>query len=124
MEWLIKIGGIYNIFLVIFHLAFWKIFDWKTDLRSLSFLNRAVMQVLNLSLTFVFVIFSYISLRHTHELASTPLGQSLLILMAGFWFLRAIQQILFYKLKSKLPIAFLVFFLIGMLLYVVPAFYH
>lgn len=123
MESLIKAGGIYNIALVIFHLLFWRIFNWKEDLRSLSFLNRAIMQVLNLSLTFAFVIFSYISLVHTNELISTHLGKILLILMALFWFARAVQQVVFFKLKNWVSMAFLVFFIVGAALYAVPAIY-
>lgn len=123
MELLIKAGGIYNITLVIFHLLFWCIFNWKEDLRSLNFLNRAIMQVLNVSLTFAFVIFSYISLMHTKELISTSLGQSLLTLIALFWFARSIGQIIFFKLKNWRSTAFLIFFLIGTALYAIPAMY-
>lgn len=121
MESVIKAGGIYNIAFVLFHLLFWRIFNWKDDLRSLSFLNRAIMQVLNLSLTLVFIIFSYISLVHTKELLSTSLGQSLLILISLFWSLRAIEQVIFFKLKHWGSVAFLGLFLIGALLYAVPA---
>jgi len=123
MELLIKAGGIYNIVLVIFHLLFWRIFNWKEDLRSLSFLNRAIMQVLNLSLTFAFVIFSYISLVHTKELISTSLGQSLLGFIALFWLARSVEQVVFFKLKNWRSIAFLGFFLVGTVLYAVPAIY-
>ncbi len=121
MELLIKAGGIYSVALVVFHLRFWRIFDWKEDLRSLSFMNRALMQVLNLSLTFAFVIFSYISLVHTQELLSTSLGHSLLSLMALFWFARAMEQIVFFKLKQWRSVAFLAFFLLGTILYAIPA---
>ncbi|NQT62328.1 MAG: hypothetical protein HQ556_05155 [Candidatus Marinimicrobia bacterium] len=124
MEVLIKLGGIYNIVLVIFHLLFWRIFDWKNDLRNLSFLNRAIMQVLNLSLSFVFIIFSYISLAHTNELLSTALGHSLLILMTLFWVARSIEQIVFFKLKHWGSVAFLAFFLVGAVLYAIPAIFY
>ena len=123
MDSLVKVGGIYNIALVIFHLFFWRLFNWKEDLRSVSFLNRAIMQVLNLSLTFVFVLFGYISLMHAEELVKTSLGQSLLLLMAIFWFTRAIEQIIFFKLKHWGSIAFLVFFLAGTVIYAIPAVY-
>ena len=121
MELLVKAGGTYNIALVIFHLLFWRIFKWKEDLRSLTFLNRAIMQVLNLSLTFAFTIFSYISLVHTKELMSTSLGQTMLGLMAVFWFVRSVEQVVFFKLKNWRSIAFFVFFLVGTVLYAVPA---
>ena len=123
MELLIKIGGLYNICLIIFHLLFWRIFNWKHDLRSLTFLNRATMQVLNISLTVIFVFFSYISFIHTTDLVKTNLGNSVLVFMAVFWILRSIQQIVFYKLKHWVSYAFLLFFLVGAVLYGVPASY-
>lgn len=123
MESLIKMGGIYNITLIVFHLLFWRIFNWKEDLRSLTFLNRAIMQVVNLSLTLVFAIFSYISLVHSSELLSTPLGKILLIFMAIFWFARSSMQVIFFKLKHWGSIAFLVYFLTGGVLYGIPAIY-
>jgi hypothetical protein len=121
METLIKIGGLYNIGLVLFHLSFWNIFNWREELGKVSFLNRAVMQVLNISLMFAFIIFSYISLAHTSELLHSPLGNSLLVLMALFWLARSVQQIIFYKLQHWASWAFLLLFLAGFLLYAIPA---
>ena len=121
MEGLIRIGGIYSLGFVAFHLLFWRIFNWREDLRSLAFLNRAIMQVLNLSLTFVFVIFGYVSLAHTRELLETPLGRSLLVLIALFWLWRAVQQPLFFGLRHWGSVAFLLLFLLGSVLYGIPA---
>lgn len=121
MEVLIQAGGVYCLGFVVFHLLFWRIFSWREDLRSLSFLNRAIMQVLNLSLTFVFAIFGYVSLAHTRELLETPLGRSLLALIALFWLWRAIQQPLFFGLRHRGSVAFLLLFLLGSVLYAIPA---
>jgi hypothetical protein len=123
METLIKVGGIYNIVLVVFHLLFWRIFNWDEDLRTLTFLNRAIMQVVNLSLTLVFVIFAYVSLMHSAELLASPLGRSLLILMAVFWFFRAMLQAAFFKLNNGGSVAFMIFFFAGGVLYGIPATY-
>ena len=121
MEMLIKAGGLYNLTLVVFHLLFWRIFDWGRDLKNLTFLNRAIMQVLNISLLLVFVIFGYISLGHANELLTSPLGQSLLTLMALFWLARTVQQIIFFKLHHWISWAFLLYFFSGFLIYAVPA---
>ena len=121
MEFLIKAGGIYCFGFVIFHLMFWRLFNWGEDLKSLSFINRATMQVLNLSLTFAFVIFGYISLFHSRELLETALGHSLLVLISLFWLLRAIEQVVFFKLKHWASAVFLMVFLAGAVLYGVPA---
>lgn len=79
------------------------------------------MQVLNLSLTFAFVIFGYVSLFHSRELLETALGHSLLVLISLFWLLRAIEQIVFFKLKHWGSAVFLTVFLSGAMLYGIPA---
>jgi hypothetical protein len=117
--WLLT-GGIFCLGFVIFHLTFWKIFKWREDLASLTFINRAVMQVLNLSLTFAFFIFGYISLFHAKELLTTSLGTSLLLLISSFWIFRAILQIVFFGLKNKLSIIFFIIFVVGFTTYLIP----
>ena len=121
-EAIIYSGGIYNLILIVFHLLFWKLFDWRKDLSSLSHINRAIMQVLNLSLTFVFLIFAYVSFFHHSELLITKLGRSLLILMAIFWLLRAIEQIVFFGFRSHISKAFFMFFMLGAVIYTLPLF--
>jgi len=123
METFIIAGGFYTIGLIVFHLLFWRIFDWEQDLKRISFLNRATMQVLNISLTLSFIIFSYISLVHATGLLTSSLGHSLLMLIALFWLARAIQQIVFYRLRHWASWAFLLLFLSGSLLYAIPALY-
>jgi len=116
----IKLGGLFNLAFVIFHALFWRIFGWKHDLRSLSFNNRQIMQVLNLCLMFSFLIFAYISFFHTGELTGTALGHALLLLISVFWLLRAMEQAVFFRLKRSLSVAFFVLFLIGSVLYAYP----
>jgi len=113
-------GGIYPVAFAIFHLMFWKLFRWKEDLASLSIINRAVMQILNLCLTFVFLIFAYISIFHVAELLTTGIGKTLLLLIAVFWFLRAIEQIVFFGLKKKRSMTLFAVFVIGAMIYLYP----
>ena len=116
----VTLGGWFCLGLVVFHLLFWRLFDWKRDLASLSSINRQVMQVLNLSLTFAFVIFAYVSWFHVDELLSSDLGHAFLALIALFWLLRAIQQVVFFGLTRPLSVAFFVIFLAGSALYGYP----
>lgn len=118
---IILIGGIYNICFVIFHLMFWRIFRWKKDLARLTALNRSVMQILNLCLTYVFIIMAYVSLFHTSELITTGLGQALLFAFSLFWFLRTIEQIVFFGLRKVKSIVFTLIFLLGSVIYLIPA---
>lgn len=119
-ESIIISGGLYNLSLTVFHLYFWKLFHWREDLASLSIINRSVMQILNLCLTFVFLIFAYLSLFHITELLTTHLGRSLLLLMAIFWLLRAIEQVYFFGLKNHVSKGFFIFFMLGAVIYIMP----
>lgn len=119
-ETAIIIGGIYNLAFALFHLMFWRLFRWKEDLASLTRINRAIMQVINLCLTFVFLAFAYISLFHRTELLSTSLGNTLLVLIFIFWILRAIEQIVFFGLRKKMSVTLLVVFVFGALIYLLP----
>ena len=119
-ETVIIIGGIYNLAFVLFHLMFWRLFRWKEDLASLTRINRAIMQVINLCLTFVFLAFAYISLFYATELLSTSLGKTLLVLIFIFWILRAVEQIVFFGLRKKISVTLLVVFVFGALIYLLP----
>jgi hypothetical protein len=117
----IHAGGVFNVAFALFHAAFWQIFDWERDLASLTKVNRAVMQILNLCLTFVFLAFAYLSFGHTEELQTTRLGNALLSLMAFFWMLRAVEQAAFFGLRNRLSSALFGLFLVGTSLYAYPA---
>ena len=114
------LGGIFNIVFAVFHVLFWRLFDWKHDLASLANINRQAMQILNICLTFTFLIFAYVSLFHTEELLTTGLGRGLVMAIAIFWFLRALEQVYFFGMRKMLSVAFFVVFLVGTALYAYP----
>ena len=119
-EVMILIGGFYNLGFAIFHLLFWRLFRWKGDLSSLTFINRSVMQILNLCLTFVFLLMAYISFFNTSELIQTNLGKALLVGFSLFWFLRMIEQIIFFGIRNLISIALTLVFLFGCVIYLIP----
>ena len=116
-ELLIWAGGLFHLAFVVFHLTFWKLFRWDTELAKLTSLNRATVQVLNLALTVVFVIFSYLSLTHAPEMVGTDLGRSLTLAIAVFWYLRAVLQVAFFGLRKTLSVVFFAAVLVGGTLY-------
>src|SRR3989304_1344596 len=100
-ELLLTIGGIYNLGFAIFHLLFWKIFKWKKDLASLTHVNRSVMQILNLRLTYVFLVMAFALFVFSTEMTASRLGQALLIASSVFWFMRVGEQVVFFGRKHK-----------------------
>ena len=119
-EGMILLGGVYNLGFAIFHLMFWRLFRWKRDLSSLTFINRSVTQILNLCLTFVFLLMAYISFFNTSELIQTNLGKALLVGFSLFWFLRMIEQIIFFGIRNLISIALTLVFLFGCVIYLIP----
>lgn len=117
---IIFIGGIFNLGFAIFHLMFWRLFHWKKDLASLTHINRSVMQILNLCLTFVFLVMAYVSFFHKPELIQTSLGKTLMITFSLFWFLRMVEQVIFVGVKKKVSVFLTLVFLLGSVIYLVP----
>jgi hypothetical protein len=119
-ETLIRIGGIYNLGFVIFHLLFWRLFRWKEDLTSLTAINRSIIQILNLCLTFMFLLMAYISIIHATEMVLAPLGKTLSVAFALFWFLRMVEQVVFFGIKNRVSLLLTVAFLAGGIIYLLP----
>jgi hypothetical protein len=117
---LLYTGGFYSLGFAVFHLLFWKLFRWKADLRSLMPINRGIMQILNLRLISVFLLFALLSLLFPRELLSTELGTVLLAAMSVFWFGRAVEQVVFFGLQTGASIAFFVIFIAGGTIYLLP----
>lgn len=69
-------GGVMHIGWAVFHFFFPRIFKWQTALEPLDSLNRSIMQVLNLCLTFYFAVAAYLTLVYSSELLGTPWAAS------------------------------------------------
>ena len=105
MRLLIQIGGVLWLICFVFHVFFWRLFDWKHGLESIAKVNKGIIQVLNLCLMLCFLIFAYVSLVQTDELLTSSLGKSLIVGMALFGFFRVAEQFMFFDLqlfRSKL----------------------
>ncbi len=116
-ETLVVIGGVYHLLIAVGHVFLPRVLRWKEDLSSLTSLNRAVVQILNISLTLAFLVFSYLSLFHARELVGTLLGCRLLLLLGLFWYLRAVQQVLFMGLRKGFSIVLTAVFIAAGTLY-------
>jgi hypothetical protein len=117
---LLKICGIYNLAFAIFHIMFWKLFNWKDDLAKLRAGNRAVMQILNIRLIYVFLLMFVIYTFYAPQLLETPLSFVLLIGFLGFWTGRLIEQFIFLRIKSTMVTILTIVFIIGVILHLLP----
>lgn len=117
---LLHLCGIYNLLFAVFHAAFWWLFGWKKDLARLHPANRAIMQILNLRLIYVFLLFGALCLLFPQALLNTPLGHFLLGGMALFWLGRLLEQVLLRQVRSWLVHLMTLLFLLGIVLHGLP----
>ncbi|MBU4564913.1 MAG: hypothetical protein KMY53_10350 [Desulfarculus sp.] len=114
------VGGGLHIGWAVFHFLFPRIFKWQKALEPLDSLNRSIMQVLNLCLTFYFVVAAYLSLVFAHDLLNTPLGRKLVAVFAAFWLLRLGLQQRFFRVVHPVSLLMSAAFLLTMLAYGIP----
>jgi len=119
-ETLICLCGAHSLGFAIFHLAFWKLFDWPRSLRQTSPATLAVTQILNLRLIYVFLGVAVLCFWLPDELLTTRLGHALLLGMALFWVGRTVEQFVFLRYNHWLVHLLTVLFVLGSALFAWP----
>ncbi len=104
----------------LFHVGFWKLFDWPRSLRPAGSVNVAVMQILNLRLSYVFLAVGALCLLYPADLRTTPLGRAVLLGMSGFWLGRTIEQFVFLRINQPLVHVLTAMFALGTVLFALP----
>jgi hypothetical protein len=107
LAWL---AGAFNLGFALFHLAFWRLFDWHEDLASLRPVNRAIVPVMNLALTF---LLAGAGIALWIEPTSTLLTAG----MGLFWCFRALLQPLYFGLRHPLSLLMFALFMAGAVLH-------
>ncbi len=120
MKTILILCGLYNIGFAIFHISFWKIFHWDSDLKKLSFANKAIIQILNVHMIYYFLFVSFICFAFQTELLTTKFGNIILIGNSLFWLLRTIQQFIFLRANHINIHILTIIFVIGTILFAIP----
>jgi hypothetical protein len=95
----IEIIGWLLILLALVHIIFPKYFKWKTELASLSLINREMMQVHTFFIALTVFGMGVLCIISASELLSNPLGKKLLMGLAIFWSIRMLMQFFVYSSK-------------------------
>lgn len=115
-------AGLYSLGLAAFHLMFWRLFGWREAIGRLSRVNGAILQVLNLCITLVFLGCAVLVWRHGEALAASPLGREVLGFIAFFWLLRSLMQPVFFSMRPRASQVATAVFLGGAALHAWPLF--
>jgi hypothetical protein len=119
---LIYLCGLYSLALAIFHILFWRLFDWKNDLKKVTVANRAIIQIANLRLIHFFLLVGCICVLFPTDLTTTAFGRFFLAGISLFWLGRTIEQFIFLRVKHKAVYFLTIVFIIGAVLFALPLF--
>ena len=97
MEIHYKIIGFLLIILALIHIVFPKYFDWVTELKSLSLINRQMMTVHTFFVALTVFLMGLLCLTSSKELIYTTLGKKISIGLGIFWSIRLIVQFFGYS---------------------------
>lgn len=114
---LLRTGGAINLLFVLFHLAMVK--PIGEALTPLSPDIRATVSSFNMNMAFILLVFAYLAIFHWRDLLTTRLGNITAIAISLFWFLRGVNQIVFYGLTAASMPLFGLCLVFG-LLYLLP----
>ncbi len=119
-DWLVRLAGVHSLGFALFHLGFWKLFRWKEELARVGFATRAIAQILNLRLIYLFLGVGVACFAFTEELQQGGLGRAVLAFMALFWVGRTIEQFVFLRRHHWLLHLLTALFVLGALLFALP----
>ena len=123
-ETLLYLCGVHSLGFAAFHLAFWKLFDWPAALRQTNIATRAVAQILNLRLIYVFLGMALLCFWLPAELLGTRLGHAVLAGMSLFWIGRTLEQFVFLRYNTALIHGLTASFVLGAAFWAAPLFLH
>ena len=114
--------GIYSLGFAIFHMRFWRLFNWRTELEKLEPYNKGIVQIVNIRLIYFFLFVAAICFIFPRELTTTNLGRFFLAGMSLFWLGRAIEQVIFLRIEHRLVHLLTYLFVLGAIMFAIPLF--
>lgn len=117
---ILMLCGLHSFGFAAFHIAFWALFRWPKTLASTTPANRAILQIVNIQLIWLFLCVGGLCLRFPDPLIQSGLGRAVMLGMSGFWVVRLIQQFVFLRVNHPLVHALSILFALGAVLFAWP----
>jgi hypothetical protein len=97
MEIHLKIVGVLLVMLALVHVVFPKYFNWNSELKALSLINRQMMTIHTFFIALTVFLMGILCLTSSTELIETNLGKKISCGLGIFWSLRLIIQFFGYS---------------------------
>lgn len=99
MELHLKIIGVFLIALALIHIFFPKYFNWKTELSSLSIINRQLFYVHSFFIALMVFLMGLLCVTSATDLVETTFGKQISLGLGVFWMARLFIQLFGYSQK-------------------------
>jgi hypothetical protein len=120
---LLRIAGIISLLFMLFHFAFYKLFDWENTLSSLSQNNLSIMLTYHYISILVTGFMGFVPLFQTKALLNSPLKYSILSFFAFFYAIRIVTEFTLFGLSMPQSLIIIVMCAIPILYFAIPIFY-
>jgi len=126
MKYLIITGGIYHLICALFHIAFPGLYKWNLLIKDINqtkkYHIKDIIYTSNSLIGLIWLMFAALSLFKTDELISTRLGNFILYIITGIWFVRIFILFPIYTgFRNIFSLLRFIFFIIGFILYLIPS---
>jgi len=119
----LQIAGSISLLFMLFHFAFYKLFDWQHTLNCLSQNNSSILLTYHYISILITGFMGIIPLFQTKALLNSSLRYSILSMFGLFYLIRIVTEFtLFGFAKSQSPVI-IIMCTIPMILYTLPLFY-
>jgi len=101
---LLRIAGIVSLLFMLFHLAFYKMFQWDTALNCLSKIDRSIMLTYHYISILITGFMGIIPLFQTKGLLNISLKYSILSMFSLFYMIRIITEFTLFGISKTSPV--------------------
>jgi magnesium-transporting ATPase (P-type) len=120
---LLRITGIISFIFMLFHFAFYKLFDWENTLHCLSQANRAIMLTYHYASILITGFMSIILIFQAKVLLISQLKYSILSLFALFYLIRIITEFSLFGFAMPQSLIITTMCAIPVIFITIPIFY-
>lgn len=119
----LRIAGSISLLFMLFHLAFYQLFDWQHSLSCPSQMNRSIILTYHYISILILGFMGIVPLFQTKTLLNSPLKYSVLGLFGLFYLIRIITEFTLFGLSGIQSLIILTMCAIPMILFTIPIFY-
>jgi len=122
---LLRIAGTISLLFMLFHCAFYKIFQWNTALSCLSQLNLSIMLTYHFISILITGFMGFITLFQAKTLLNSPLKYSILGMFSIYFLIRIIAEFSLFTGVHSVIISVIIISLcaIPVIFYLIALFY-